>query len=1069
MTAPAFEHDGAPVARERFYAIACDPRRSVAVEACAGAGKTWMLVSRIVRALLAGAEPHQVLAITFTKKAAGEMRARLHQWLTEWATAPRDVLARALTERGVASPTAADIESLRGLHERVLRAGRPVQIRTFHSWFAALLRNAPLAVLQELGLPANHELLEQDDEAVARVWRRFHVAAARDAGARADYGACVAAYGRSQTRKALQACLARRVEFVFADAHGTLEPSVQPMAQVFERFAGCATPSEAMQLPGVRTPLLDAARALGRASAKSFAAKGVELEKALSAGDVDGVLAALLTEGKQRVFSEKVPDMARVRAAQDLALELAQAQCQHEAWLHHNRMVRLGRLLLAEFAALKREQGWVDMSDVERAAQVLLSDPVLSGWVQERLDQQVRHLLIDEFQDTNPLQWQALHAWLQAYAGAGDAPAIFLVGDPKQSIYRFRRAEPQVFAAAQHFIAELGGDRLSCDHTHRNAPAVLNAVNAVFTHAQEQGEFSGFRPHSTQSSEDGAVVSLPRLARDLVGGDAPMATEWRDSLTQPRELPEEKLLALECSQAADWVARELAGGVRPEEVMVLARTNVPLAVMEDELRARHIPSLLVEKSGLGEAPEVQDIIALLDALVTPTHDLSLAIALKSPLFSLGDDALVLLAQAQRQRAEGSPALPWFELLHAPGLPDALVGAGVQLARWKALVDALPPHDALQAIYASGDVLLRFAAAAPAPMRASVVANLRAVLGAALEVSGGRALTPYAFVRALKGSLIKRPAVASQGVVWLLTVHGAKGLEAPHVLLLNADPVPRTADTMSVLCEWPGEAPAPWRFAFVPSETRPPACCAEALAVEQAARLREELNGLYVAMTRAGRRIVLSSSEPARASPGSWWQRLAALAQPIPAVGPASPAFAAEDASAQSVSLLTVPSVRWSVAVEARVAATPASRFGEAVHRLLEHGVQAEGVFSAARLGAVAREFHLDVQQLAQAQAMALRILRGEGAWAWDVAAIDWQANEVDLVHGGEALRLDRLVRRSGSGEWWVLDYKSASHPERQPALLAQMARYRDAVAAAYPGAPVRAAFLTGDGRLVESA
>jgi ATP-dependent helicase/nuclease subunit A len=110
----------------------------------------------------------------------------------------------------------------------------------------------------------------------------------------------------------------------------------------------------------------------------------------------------------------------------------------------------------------------------------MLSDPVLSGWVQQRLDARVRHLLVDEFQDTNPLQWQALHAWLSGYAGAGggNAPGVFIVGDPKQSIYRFRRAEPQVLRAAERFVVEgLGGAALSCDHTHRNAPAVLGAVN----------------------------------------------------------------------------------------------------------------------------------------------------------------------------------------------------------------------------------------------------------------------------------------------------------------------------------------------------------------------------------------------------------------------------------------------------------------------------------------------------------------------------------------------------------------------------------------------------------------
>ena len=163
----AYEHNGQPVTREAFYAIACAPARSVAVEACAGAGKTWMLVSRMLRALLDGAAPHEILAITFTKKAAGEMRQRLQEWLEQFAHAPLDKLAGELIARGISPQGALDKrEALQNLYRQMLASGRPVQIRTFHSWFAALLSTAPLALLQARGLPAHFELLEDDAEAV---------------------------------------------------------------------------------------------------------------------------------------------------------------------------------------------------------------------------------------------------------------------------------------------------------------------------------------------------------------------------------------------------------------------------------------------------------------------------------------------------------------------------------------------------------------------------------------------------------------------------------------------------------------------------------------------------------------------------------------------------------------------------------------------------------------------------------------------------------------------------------------------------------------------------------------
>jgi hypothetical protein len=228
--APAYEHNGHRVTAEQFYARACDPARSVAVEACAGAGKTWMLVSRMVRALLAGMhpregqpalQPQEILAITFTKRAATEMRERLHTWLHDFSRAGPEALDEALRIRGV---PAQDIPALRpqlaGLYARVLETGRLVQVRTFHSWFAALLKAAPLAVLQRLELPVQYELLEDDTQAVALVWRRFYQALLDAPPSRQDYQELVQRHGRSQVDKALAAALSKRTEFLLADAAG---------------------------------------------------------------------------------------------------------------------------------------------------------------------------------------------------------------------------------------------------------------------------------------------------------------------------------------------------------------------------------------------------------------------------------------------------------------------------------------------------------------------------------------------------------------------------------------------------------------------------------------------------------------------------------------------------------------------------------------------------------------------------------------------------------------------------------------------------------------------------------
>jgi ATP-dependent helicase/nuclease subunit A len=1116
----AFEHNGATVARARFYAIACDPRRSVAVEACAGAGKTWMLVSRMVRALLQGCEPHEILAITFTKKAAGEMRQRLQQWLLQFAGQDDDELRQELRIRGITQEvTAEQLRNMRQLHQTLLHKGRSVQIRTFHSWFAALLRSAPLQALVDLGLPTHYELLENDAQAVARVWPRFQTHVASNPTARKDYGDAVATFGRFQTQKALESALSKRVEFALADAQGVVDASVRTFALQYPQFAGLETLEAWLQTASARGLLMDAARLLGASTLAACKTAATDLEQALSLNEPDAVILALFTKaGTARKFSDKVVGISTVRQAQDQVLQWMAAQTQHQAWLHQQRMARLTRILVAQYTDLKQRQGWVDMGDLERAALALMSDPVLSGWVQEKLDARVRHLMIDEFQDTNPLQWQALSAWLSSYGGAGSSPSVFLVGDPKQSIYRFRRAEPQVFKAAQRFVQQtLGGDLLSCDHTRRNAPAIIGLVNQVMTHAQAAGQFDGYRLHSTESQEEGWVYQLPRIGRDAKEGAQENPQEdsqgddsgigiWRDSLTTPRRVAEETRKTLECRQAARWLAQQIqSGALRPHQIMVLARKRERLGLMQAELTAMGIAAQQPEKRDLSEMPEVQDLIGLLDVLVSPAHNLSLARVLKSPVFGVDDADLVQLVLHQRAlqaalsaksdaNAPEAASVPWLHVLQqASDLPPALATLGATLTLWQTWVNTLPPHDALSAIYHHGDVLARYAAATPPTQIEGVLANLRALLSASLQVDGGRYASAYAFVRALRAGGIAAPVRADTNAVRLLTIHGAKGLEAPCVLILDTDGESIRAQTMAVLVDWPGEAACPERFVFLASESKPSACVADALAHEQAARNREEINALYVALTRTQHTLVLSSMQPHIANPQSWWQRLQAHALDAPwqpeAGGDApeldpEPAHCAGGALAPGYTLLSMPNMPLAQAEQARAAIKTIaddsldSRIGQAMHRLLEWYVPCPNPTSAppwtpAARDRVAQEFALELGQLEQALAMAQAILQGEGAWAWDAGQLNWQGNEVALVHRGRMLRIDRLVQRLGCdnalGAWWVLDYKSTAQPEQQPALCEQLLGYRAAVARAQPGQIVRAAFLTAQGYFIEIA
>ena len=1122
MSAPAFRVDGAPASRAAFYAIACDPARSCAVEACAGSGKTWMLVSRMLRALLDGAEPHEILAITFTRAAAGEMRQRLNDWLAEYS-APRSThedRVAALVERGVAMTLAETLApALGALYGKVLDAGRPIEIRTFHAWFSQLLRAAPLALLDRLGLAPEMELIEDLEDHRPAVMRAFQGRVLRDPVLRADYAAMTARRGRTQLGRWLAAAWWRRVEFEMADEAGVLDDSVESAAAVWPEMARFAHPVDAVLDVFWQGRIRRIVEVMGR-GAPTFQAFAGELAAALVVGDARAVFDAAwrslftATEDKPRVLSKANAGLADTQQALEL---LGRQVEQEDARIEHQRMVRLGRVLLAAFADYKRSRGYADMADLERCALAVLRDDELSGWVQERLDARIRHVLIDEFQDTSPLQWHALNSWLAAYAGAGGGasgqspPGVFLVGDPKQSIYRFRGAEPRVFAAASRFVREaLGGSVLACDHTRRNAPAVIAAINGVFGQATAAGDFAGFRDHTTEVGFDAgsAVEALPRHPRDRSAGkvERNAVPIWRDSLTTPRLEPDIVLREREAASVAQAIAAQLAAGASPADVFVLCRKRETLRLVATALEQAHIAHSAVEDTTLASTTEAQDLIAVLDAVVSPAHTLSLARALRSPLFGASDADLMALSGA----AHAAGDRDWWRALAAMSAPGPVLARARDLLQgWRVAAAQLPPHDLLDRVVHEGELRERTVAVVPADQRALALDAIDAVLAQALLLDGGRYATPYGFVRALKRRAVKSAPPVRADAVRLLTVHGAKGLEADTVFITDADPERPATETTTLLVDWPVEAERPLRCAFLYSQSRCPPSLVDLLARETAADEREELNALYVAMTRAKKRLVFSATEPFQPPPRvSWWQRLepfvtAVAAESLGIVAATDPAPVVATLRVlprRARSPLAVPPV---TPAPARTSAVPALKsgpqlaldfddpgpapadpdlaapsrddpaaaaLGRAVHRVLEWAagaaagapVTAWAVAAAAEFGAASAA----VEQLASA------ILgHADGARFFRGPQIGWSGNEVAVSHAGELLRIDRLVRidEGDARTWWVLDYKLRHAPEQLESYREQLRRYRDAVAAAEPGAAVRCAFVTGSGRVVEIA
>ena len=1116
MKGAAYEVDGQLVDAGQFYEVACDPQRSVVVEACAGAGKTWMLVSRIVRAWLEGTPPPQILAITFTRKAAGEMRERLHQWLADFAAMDDAQRMQELRIRGVPEALLAERAPRLGqLHREWMEEGRGVEIHTIHGWFSRLVKAAPLDVLAELSLPPELQLIEDIEEAWGPLWGRFLRSLDARMGDELDevaiaFRAVVRETGRFNTEGWLREALHNRLELTLADEAGVLAQGVPSAADWQSRWAAWAAPADAVMSDAITQ------------SFTTLAAQLAQAPGSLAQGAASGIIDALIhtdavtrAQALQKVLltadgapRKKLGQSDELAWAQSWLQDLSLAMQQEQAHRLHRHMVVLTRAFFDVYGDFKRERGLADMADLELAAARLLCDETLSDWVLQRLDSQVRQLLMDEFQDTSPLQWKALGTWLSAYAGAGGSSSVkvFLVGDPKQSIYRFRRADPRVFQAAKRFVIEgLGGQLLACDHTRRNAPGVIDLLNEVMAVASREGAFPGFRPHTTASEAVAKVRRLPRIEREGKasgpsdeGGEAEKGASVRDTLAQPREVVATTTKGREAAQVAQAVSELVyRQGCAPQDIFVLARTRAMLSLVAEALDERGVPHVAPDNTPLIDTPEVQDLLAVVEALVSPQHDLVLAHALRSPLFGATDDDLMRLAAAA-----AAGGCSWWDALmcqseaEAPDESPALQRAAPLLRAWQEAARWLPPHDLLTRILREGEARERCVAAVPPSYREQALFHIDALLRHSLDMDAGRDATPYRWVRALRQSVQALPARTQSGAVQLLTIHGAKGLEAEVVFLVDTDPSASRTMSHGLLVDWPEGAAHPERVAFVRSEANPPPALAETFEAEREADRREELNALYVALTRARTCLVISSHEPFRAERhASWWARLVdcptlANQEPwIPEVPAGERPGGPEDVPPARVRVLPVPQGRRAGAdlgasneqpisisedAEQALAVARLKTLGQVVHRGLEWlttlpVAQRDRDRINRAVQAAAQALQLPAAHWPEAVERVSAILAQPDLRQWlDPDAVSWAGNEVALSEDGDLLRIDRLVclQTPEGPAWWVIDYKLGEQPLAMAAYHAQMARYVEVVRRLQPGEQVHGAFITGSGQWV---
>ncbi len=1120
-----FSVNARPVNRAELERVALDPQRSVVVEACAGSGKTWLLVARIMRLLLAGAQPGEILAITFTRKAAQEMRERLLQLLEELATREDKQVVQLLQQRGLDSASAEHLlPQARGLLEIVLTVDAPMVIDTFHGWFGRIVRAAPLMS----GISPGLTTTERTGELFNEARRDFLSQVNHDENLRAHYIELLHLAGTS-TWDLLARVLQRRNEW-----HSYVQD--HSIDAVLDEMAGESGLADVQEDPR-RSLISDAEFLAGLREVASCIGEGTDAEKKR----VDAALSAIEELERQDFRTSLTADaLQNFESLYDAATQLVKFKtnnnpqkltreskkiaCEHFGPQGDERLklkiqnltdqiisannvaldyrnlalnraaLHCGAALMEAYAAVKQRNGMLDFDDLEWHAAALARNETTAAYVQTRLDGRYKHLLIDEFQDTNPLQWSVLRSWLDAYGEDSARPSVFLVGDPKQSIYRFRRAEPRIFEAAQRFLHQhYGADVLRTNQTRRCAHAIVTALNAALLNA----EYPLYAEHTPiTTATEGEVWRLPLIPRPekSVKPDSDVLV-LRDALTTPLEEAE----VTQHEQEAVQIANVLRGliGVRTitdergiqrlaeyRDVLLLVRQRARITPLERALRVANIPYVSDRRGGLLDTLEALDLSALLNFLVVPFADLTLAHVLRTPIFSCSDEDLIALAKHSAQQAS-----TWWSRLQnlSPELRQErprLHEAHERLKHWLELAGILPVHDLLDRIYHEGRVIERYVAVVPAAMRVQVRANLLSYMELALQLDSGRYPSLPRFIDELQAlSQATEQESPDEGITdhgntaRILTVHGAKGLEAPIVVLVDANAESSRNNAWSALIDWPPEDDRPSHFSVFGKKEERGEVRAALFEMDEALAQREDWNLLYVAATRAREVLLISGVTSYKGAGNSWYQRLLAVQER--ALERMERALPGETDSFESESITVEDFQPRPRCIGQRVAESEASaqdeeneaqrRRGIALHAVLEQ--QAGRGFDAEQAQRIARARLPEAEAQDIADTAARMLAAPQLRRFFDSSLYLRADNELELLTAdGDWMRIDRLVELAPEqgNEVWVLDYKSQHGSHAVPdEYRAQLERYRSVIRALYPDCTVRAGLCFADGVLFE--
>ena len=860
---------------------AARPDASTWLAANAGSGKTKVLTDRVARLLLRGVEPQHILCLTYTKAAASEMQNRLFQRLGEWAMLPDAKLRAALVDLGAEDASVGDgLAQARTLFARAIETPGGLKIQTIHSFCSSLLRRFPL----EAGV--SPQFSEMEDRAAAML--RAEITEDMAQGSDAHVVEAASFHIGGLDFESLTAEICRRQAGFDPDL------DLNALGEVFELPAGYdleALRSEVflgneadilsrtieMLKTGGKQDSKDADKLNGFNLSEPNSIEKLEKVFLYASGQKAGEakLDRFPTKKLKAAFPDLVEElqqfMARVETARPRRLAL---DAMEKSLVLHD----FARVFLPEYERRKQLRGWLDFDDLIVKARNLLNDPAVAAWVLYRLDGGIDHILVDEAQDTSPVQWDVVEKLAQEFTAGEGARAdvertIFVVGDKKQSIYSFQGADPDAFDRMQaefgRRLEEIGEglQNASLAFSFRSSAAILGLVDVVFD-GQDRAGFARDAKHQAFKSDlPGRVDLWPLVEKTEDEEDR----DWTDPVDRPSPRHHSVILA---ERIAGQIKEMIDSGVTvPEDgpergtfqrrpvhagdflILVQRRSDLFSEIIR-ACKAAGLPIAGADRLKVGAELAVKDIAALLRFLALPEDSLSLAEALKSPIFGWSEQQLFDLAH-RRTEMHLWPALR----ARSEAFPETMA----ILDDLRGQADFLRPYDLIERI------LTRHLGRAKLLGRLGTEAEdgINALLSQALayERTEVPSLTGFLVWMQTDDLEIKRQMGAASSMIRVMSVHGSKGLEAPIVILPDTtkrrpSPAPEVMEV---------EGTPLWRMS---SDQMPPAMDA-ARTFAQEKQANERLRLLYVALTRAEKWLIVAGAGDLDKGGDSWYQRVEA--------------------------------------------------------------------------------------------------------------------------------------------------------------------------------------------------